>query len=47
MGSRTDTPPARTGGIDICQVPNTEKVYVLMTGYFACGTHPDILDSCR
>jgi hypothetical protein len=47
MGSRTDTSPVQTGGIDICQVPYSEKVYVLITGYFACGTHPDILDSGR
>lgn len=45
MGSRLDTTPVQIGGTDLFQGPYTDEVHVLMTGYFANGTHLDLLDS--
>jgi hypothetical protein len=45
MGSRLDTTPVQRGGTEIFQGPYTEKVHVLIIGYFANGTHQDILDT--
>ena len=44
MNSRLDTTPVQRGGTDIFQGPYTEKVHVLIIGYFTNGTHRDILD---
>jgi hypothetical protein len=45
MGSRLDTTPVQIGGTDIFRGPYTEEVHVLITGYFANGTHQDFLDT--
>jgi hypothetical protein len=45
MGSRLDTTPVQRGGTEIFQESYTEKVHVLIIGYFANGTHQDILDT--
>jgi hypothetical protein len=45
MNSRLDTTPVQRGGTDIFLGPYTEKVHVLITGYFTNGSHQDILDA--
>lgn len=45
MGSRLDTTPVQIGGTEIFQGPYTEKAHVLITGYFANGTHQDFIDT--
>ena len=45
MGSRLDTTPVQRRGTDIIHGPFSEKVHVLITGYFFNGTHQDVLDT--
>jgi hypothetical protein len=45
MGSRLGTTPVQTGGKNIFYGPYAEKAHVSIIGYFADGTHQDILDT--
>lgn len=45
MGSRLDTTPVQRQGTDIIHGPFSEKVHVLINGYFFNGTHQDVLDT--
>lgn len=45
MGSRLDTTPVKRGGTDIIKGPFSDRVHVIITGYFFNGTHQDILET--
>ena len=45
MGSRLDTTPVKRGGTDIIKGPFSDRVHVIITGYFFNGTHQEILET--